>query len=94
MQGSVALEPLEPRYSRGLKELIYSLLQRNPDDRPDVHLAMANPFVVNALMNLCTDIGRLPCTRYVCVFKKKSLSPSRQTLFQAGEREGGVWNGV
>ena len=67
MQGSAALEALESRYSRGQKELIYSLLQRNPDDRPDVHLVMANPFVVNALMNLCTDIGRLPCTRSVYV---------------------------
>ena len=65
MQASVALRPLESCYSRGLKDLIYSLLQRNPDDRPDVHLAMANPFVVNPLMNLSTDIGRLPCTRCV-----------------------------
>ena len=67
MQASGALGEMDSRYSRGLKELIYSLLQRNPDDRPDVYLAMANPFLVNALMNLCTDIGRLPCTRCVCV---------------------------
>ena len=67
MQASAVLEPLESRYSRGLRDLIYSLLQRNPDDRPDVYLVMANPFVVNALMNLCTDIGRLPCSRCVSV---------------------------
>ena len=71
MQGSAALEPLEARYSRGQRDLIYSLLQRNPDDRPDVHLVMANPFVVNALMNLVTDIGRLPCTRCVCVRERE-----------------------
>ena len=67
MQATAALEPLEASYSRGLKDLIYSMLQRNPDDRPDIYLVMANPVVVNALMNLCTDIGRLPCNRCVCV---------------------------
>ena len=63
MQGSASLLPIDPTYSRGLKELIYSLLQRNPEDRPNIHNVMAMPVVVNALMNLATDVGRLPCTR-------------------------------
>lgn len=63
MQASAALEPMDPGYSEALKELIYCLLQRNPDDRPDVHRVMATPLLVNAHMNLATDVGRLPCTR-------------------------------
>jgi NIMA (never in mitosis gene a)-related kinase len=79
MQASAALEPLESRYSRGHRDLIYSLLQRNPDERPDVHLVMANPFVVNALMNLCTDIGRLPCTRPYSKPEGRSREPGMES---------------
>eukprot|EP00731_Ephydatia_muelleri_P018111 Em0011g151a len=34
---------------------------RNPSDRPDVEQVMAFPVAVNALVNLSTDVGRLPC---------------------------------
>lgn len=54
---------MDERYSKGLRELIHSLLQRNPDDRPGIENIMAMPIMVNPLMNLCTDIGRLPCSR-------------------------------
>ena len=54
---------MDDRYSKGLRELIHSLLQRNPDDRPGIENVMAMPIMVNPLMNLCTDIGRLPCSR-------------------------------
>ncbi len=65
MQASSALEPIGPTYSVALKDLIYSLLQRQPDDRPDVHRVMATPLLINAHVNLMTDIGRLVCTKYV-----------------------------
>lgn len=63
MQGLAAVAPMDKRYSKGLQELIHSLLQRNPDDRPGIENIMAMPIMVNPLMNLCTDIGRLPCSR-------------------------------
>jgi serine/threonine protein kinase len=94
MQASVALQPLESRYSRGLKELIYSLLQRNPDDRPDVHLAMANPFVVNPLMNLCTDIGRLPCTRPYSKPEGRRSDSGVETGTESGMMGSGLRKGV
>lgn len=63
MQASAAIDPIDPDYSEGLKALIYSLLQRHPDDRPSVHKVMAAPVLVNIHMNLATDVGRLSCTK-------------------------------
>jgi serine/threonine protein kinase len=63
MQASAALQPIDPTYSSSLNDLIYVLLQRNPDDRPDVSRIMATPVLVNAHTNLATDVGRLPCTK-------------------------------
>ena len=63
MQASAVLDPVDPRFSIGLKDLIQSLLQRQPDDRPSVHQVMATPVLINAHMNLATDVGRLPCSK-------------------------------
>ena len=51
-----------PPLLQGLQQLLKSMLQLNPDDRPSIEDIMAEPFVINALINLYTDIGRLPCT--------------------------------
>ncbi|KAL5487288.1 hypothetical protein EMCRGX_G019871 [Ephydatia muelleri] len=61
MQGATSLAPMDECYSSGLKAMIHSTLQRNPSDRPDVEQVMAFPVAVNALVNLSTDVGRLPC---------------------------------
>ena len=61
MQGANATAPLSDNYSTSLCSLVHAMLQRNPDDRPNVESIMANPVVVNALVNLGTDVGRLPC---------------------------------
>ena len=61
MQASDAIKPINTKYSTGLQQLINSMLQRNPDDRPSIESIMAIPVVVNALVNLGTDVGRLPC---------------------------------
>ena len=61
MQGANATAPLSDNYSSSLCSLVHAMLQRNPDDRPNVESIMANPVVVNALVNLGTDVGRLPC---------------------------------
>ena len=61
MQGSNALQPLSDNYTSSLCTLVHAMLQRNPDDRPNIENIMANPVIVNALVNLGTDVGRLPC---------------------------------
>ena len=63
MQAAAGISPIPSCYSEGLRDLINSMLQRNPDDRPNIENIMANPVVVNILVNLGTDVGRLPCTR-------------------------------
>ena len=67
MQASAALVPIDSSYSQRLDKLIHHLLQKKPENRPSIHSVMATPVVVNALLNLCTDVGRLPCARYMYV---------------------------
>ena len=63
MKANSVLEPIDSRYSKQLNDLIHSMLQLLPADRPNINNVMAMPIVVNAHMNLCTEIGRIPCTR-------------------------------
>ncbi len=66
MQASEGIPQINnKKYSRGLQRLITALIQRNPDDRPNTDNIMGYPILVNALVNLGTDVGRLPCTRLV-----------------------------
>ena len=69
MQANSALQPLDPSYSTALKDLIYLTLQRNPDDRPNVQKILATPIIVNAHLNLSTDVGRLPCSKLVLILE-------------------------
>ena len=48
---------------QGLQSLITRTLSLKPDDRPSIEQIMADPITVNAVVNLYTDIGRLPYTR-------------------------------
>ena len=56
-------------FPQGLHELQNNMLQLVPELRPSIENIMAEPLVINALINLYTDIGRLPCSnRYlVCI---------------------------
>lgn len=63
MGGASAISPLDSRYSRGLSDLIHTMLHRNPDERPNIENIMANPVMVNSLVNLGTDVGRLPSSQ-------------------------------
>lgn len=56
-------DPIPERYSEGLGRLIHSLLHLKPDKRPSIAEIMAQPVVVNALFDLRTDVGRVPCSR-------------------------------
>lgn len=55
--------PISERYSEDFKNLILSMLQIDPAKRPTLPQIMAQPVVVNALFNLRTDLGRVPCNR-------------------------------
>ncbi|XP_062509330.1 serine/threonine-protein kinase Nek8-like isoform X2 [Corticium candelabrum] len=58
MRGTFA--PISPRYSDHLKQLILSMLHLDPSQRPQLNEIMAQPIVISALINLQTDIGRVP----------------------------------
>ncbi|KAJ8306377.1 hypothetical protein KUTeg_016922 [Tegillarca granosa] len=61
MRGTFA--PISEIYSEDLRTLILSMLHLDPNRRPHINQIMAQPIVINALMNLHTDMGKLPCTR-------------------------------
>ncbi|XP_013380324.1 serine/threonine-protein kinase Nek8 isoform X2 [Lingula anatina] len=55
--------PISDKYSKELQSLILSMLHLDPNKRPHINQIMAQPILINSLMNLYTDIGMLPCTR-------------------------------
>ena len=55
--------PISERYSEDFKKLVLSMLQIDPTKRPTLRQIMAQPLIVNALFNVCTDVGRVPCNR-------------------------------
>ncbi|XP_069125944.1 serine/threonine-protein kinase Nek8-like [Argopecten irradians] len=61
MRGTFA--PISETYSEELRSLILSMLHLDPNKRPHINQIMAQPIVSNALLNLHTEMGKLPCTR-------------------------------
>ena len=61
MRGTFA--PPAEHYSKELKDLILTLLQLDPDMRPNANQIMAKPIVINTTLSLL-DIGSLQCKRY------------------------------
>jgi len=61
MRGMFA--PISDSYSDDLRQLILSMLHLDPNKRPMINQIMALPFVMNALMHLYTDFGKVPCRR-------------------------------
>ena len=55
--------PISERYSEDFKKLVLSMLHLDPAKRPSLARIMAQPLIVNALFNLHTDVGRVPCNR-------------------------------
>lgn len=55
--------PISASYSEELRALILGMLHLDPNKRPNINQIMAQPIVINALMTLHTDLGRVPCTR-------------------------------
>ena len=56
--------PVSEHYSQELKRLIDNLLHLDPTQRPSVNRIMAQPVMINSLLDLSTDIGRVPYKLY------------------------------
>lgn len=63
--------PVSDHYSDELRQIILSMLHLDPHRRPNINQIMAQPIVLNALMNLYTDFGKVPCRRLVMNFGGK-----------------------
>jgi len=61
MRGSVT--PIADRYSDGLRQLIADMLHLDPSKRPTITEILARPFILDTLLTLYTDFGRIPCNR-------------------------------
>ncbi|RUS85141.1 hypothetical protein EGW08_007105 [Elysia chlorotica] len=55
--------PISSQYSPQLRELILAMLHLDPARRPTINQIMAQPLLINTIMNLHTDAGKLPCVR-------------------------------
>ena len=53
--------PMPTHYSEELRVLVKELLSVEPTKRPNVDIILASPVLINALMDLETDVGRIPC---------------------------------
>ncbi|XP_041360031.1 serine/threonine-protein kinase Nek8-like [Gigantopelta aegis] len=61
MRGTFA--PISDHYSEELRSLILSMLHLDPNKRPDINQIMAQPIIINALLHLHTEMGKIPCVR-------------------------------
>jgi len=66
MRGSVA--PIADRFSDGLRQLIQDMLNLDPSKRPTIDEIIAQPFILDTLLTLYTDFGRIPCNRLLQLF--------------------------
>ncbi|PVD23797.1 hypothetical protein C0Q70_17071 [Pomacea canaliculata] len=55
--------PISDQYSEELRSLILSMLHLDPARRPHINQIMACPIIINALINLHTDTGKVACVR-------------------------------
>ncbi|CAB4035030.1 serine threonine- kinase Nek8-like, partial [Paramuricea clavata] len=53
-----AVPPMTGTYSNEIKDLVTSLLNREPDKRPSIKEVLANPLLINTFMDLPINIGR------------------------------------
>ncbi|ELU04715.1 hypothetical protein CAPTEDRAFT_111937 [Capitella teleta] len=61
MRGTIS--PISEDFSEELRKLILSMLHLDPNKRPDISQIMAQPLVLQALMSLYTDQGKVTCRR-------------------------------
>ena len=75
--------PISQQYSEELGQLLLSMLHLDPIRRPSINQIMAQPIVLNALMNLYTDVGAIPCRRSVDY--RRQPDPCIYVQFRASE---------
>ena len=61
MRGTVS--PISDQYSDDLKQLVLMMLHLDPNNRPTINQIMAQPIILNYLVNQFTDFGKIPCTK-------------------------------
>ncbi|XP_071952550.1 serine/threonine-protein kinase Nek8-like [Antedon mediterranea] len=61
MRGAVA--PVSDKYSKDLHQLILHMLHLTPEKRPTITQVMAEPIIINSLLNLHSEIGRVKCEK-------------------------------
>ncbi|XP_065674643.1 serine/threonine-protein kinase Nek8 isoform X2 [Hydra vulgaris] len=62
-------------YSEEIKDLVKGILQTDPVKRYDVNQILSQPVLINALLDLETDIGRIPCNyNFVSYQSKKAFN--------------------
>ncbi|XP_068720609.1 serine/threonine-protein kinase Nek8-like [Montipora capricornis] len=84
-------DPISERYSEDFKKLVLSMLQIDPAKRPTLPQIMAQPILINALFNMRTDVGRVPCNRTPRPMAKiaAAIPPSRGRS-SSGSRQTGT----
>ncbi|XP_035826052.1 serine/threonine-protein kinase Nek8 isoform X2 [Aplysia californica] len=55
--------PISSHYSPQLQDLIRRMLHLDPTKRPTINQIMAQPILINTIMNLHTDMGKVPSVR-------------------------------
>ncbi|KAL5016244.1 hypothetical protein ScPMuIL_005833 [Solemya velum] len=78
MRGTFA--PISEHYSEDLRSLILSMLHLDPSKRPHINQIMVQPIIINAIMNLHTDLGKIPCTRIHRPLSNMTASAAAPTL--------------
>ena len=63
------------------------MLSLKPDDRPSIEQIMADPTTANAVVNLYTDIGRLPYTRPKPPIASSSAGRRKSLMAGKGARQ-------
>ncbi|CAE1301251.1 NEK8 [Acanthosepion pharaonis] len=56
-------EPIADIYSEDLRLLILSMLHRDPNKRPHINQIISQPKIINHIMYLYTDWGKIPSIR-------------------------------
>lgn len=61
MRGTFA--PISEHYSDSLRQLILDMLHIDPNKRPTISQIMAQPMILDVILTIYTDFGKIPCRR-------------------------------
>ncbi|XP_074641765.1 serine/threonine-protein kinase Nek8-like [Tubulanus polymorphus] len=92
MRGTFA--PISEHYSEELRSLILSMLHLDPNKRPNINQIMAQPIVINHLMNLYTDMGKVPSTRIHHPINVSSTKVNKQKRVAIASQQKGTTQSI